>query len=118
LERSDIQFVDVLQGKKAKGDVPMLNMAKLALAGALVFGAATAVQASERDPADQRGGYRIGPLGQHFGGVNPAYHRSMRHGYGVYADVPGDNRFPSRHYRGWNWNWDWDRYWRTVTALG
>jgi hypothetical protein len=82
----------------------MFNIAKLALAGALFLGAASAVQAKD-DDAD-RGGYRIGPLGQEFPGANPAYHRSMRYGPDSYAYVPGDYRFPSRHYRAWSWDWD------------
>jgi hypothetical protein len=84
----------------------MFTTAKLALAAALVLGAASAVQANDNDRND-RGGFRIGPMGQHFGGANPAYHRSMRYGDGAFAFVPG---YPSRHYRTWdNWRWDWDR---------
>jgi hypothetical protein len=82
----------------------MFTTAKLALAAALVLGAASAVQANDNDRND-RGGFRVGPMGQSFGGANPAYHRSMRYGYGdgAYAFVP-DFR-ASRHHRTWGWDW-------------
>jgi hypothetical protein len=77
----------------------MLSMTKLALAAALVLGSAFTASASDNDRND-RGGYRVGPMGQSFAGANPAYHPSMRHGwrhgYGAYAFVPG-YRFPNRH---------------------
>jgi hypothetical protein len=84
----------------------MFTTAKLALAAALVLGAASAVQANDNDRND-RGGFRVGPLGQTFSGANPAYHRSMRYGYGdgAYAYVPG-YRVPSRHHRTWGWDLD------------
>ena len=84
----------------------MLNMTKLALAAALALGAVSAAQANDNDRND-RGGYRVGPLGQSFQGANPAYHPSMRYGWqygeGAYAFVPG-YRFSYRHHRGWDWN--------------
>jgi opacity protein-like surface antigen len=86
----------------------MLNMTKLALAAALALGAVSAAQANDNDRND-RGGYRVGPLGQSFPGANPAYHPSMRYGDpygdGAYAFVPG-YRFPNRHYRRWDWDWN------------
>jgi len=84
----------------------MLNMTKLALAATLVLGAASAVQANDNDWND-RGGYRVGPLGQSFQGANPAFHPSMRHGYaeGAYAFVPG-YRFAPRHHRTWDQDWN------------
>ena len=80
----------------------MFTKTKLALAAALIFGAASAVQAaSENDGGNETGGYRLGPMGQHFGGVNPVYHRSLRNGYrydnGPFAFVPGYRRH-------WQWN--------------
>ena len=46
----------------------MFTKTKLALAAALIFGAASAVQAaSENDGGNETGGYRLGPMGQHFG---------------------------------------------------
>jgi hypothetical protein len=71
---------------------PMFTKTKLALAAALVFSAASAVQASNDN--EEKGGYRLGPMGQQFGGVNPVYHRSLRHAYryhdgGAFAYVPG-----------------------------
>jgi hypothetical protein len=83
----------------------MLNTTKLALAAALTLGAVSVAQANDNDRND-RGGYRVGPLGQSFQGANPAYHPSMRYGYydGAYAFVPG-YRFAPRHHR---WNWDWN----------
>lgn len=86
----------------------MLSMTKLALTAALVLGAASVAQANDNDRND-RGGYRVGPLGQSFSGANPAYHpsmrREMRYGEGAYAFVPG-YRIPLRHYRTWDWDWD------------
>jgi hypothetical protein len=83
----------------------MFSMTKLALAAALVLGAASAVQANDNDRNDA-GGFRVGPMGQEFPGANPAYHPSMRHEHKLYAYVP-DNRIPSRHQtRGWSWGWD------------
>src|ERR1700730_6563548 len=82
-----------------KGDVPMFTKTKLALAAALVLGAASAVQASDHDNWNDTGGYRLGPMGQHFGGVNPVYHRSLRNG-GPFAFVPG------RYHRTWRWEWN------------
>ena len=81
----------------------MFTKTKLALAAALIVGAASVAQANE--PTDEYGGYRVGPLGQRFGGVNPTYHRSMRYGGGAYAYVPGF-RIPPQHYRTWRWDWD------------
>jgi hypothetical protein len=86
----------------------MFNMAKLALAGALVLGT-SAVQAGNdnKNPQD-KGGYRVGPLGQHFSGANPAFHHSMRRGNEAYAFTPGYSRFSPHRSR--SWGWDWDRY--------
>ena len=56
----------------------MLTKTKVALAAALIFGAASAAQANE--PRDEFGGYRVGPLGQSFQGANPVYYRSLRRG--------------------------------------
>jgi hypothetical protein len=56
----------------------MLNKTKMVLAAALVLGLASAAQAGGRDDADSSGGYRIGPNGQSFDGVNPALHRATR----------------------------------------
>jgi opacity protein-like surface antigen len=84
----------------------MFTKTKLAVAAALVLGAASAVQASDHDNWNDVGGYRTGPMGQHFGGVNPVYHRSMRNGGGAFAFVPG---VPFRHYRTWDRSWGWER---------
>jgi hypothetical protein len=82
----------------------MSTMTKMAFAAALVLGAASVAQASDTDRND-RGGFRVGPLGQEFQGANPAYHRSMRYGDGAYAFVPG-YQIPTRHYRTRGWTWD------------
>jgi hypothetical protein len=92
----------LLVWEKNNGDIPMLTTAKLALAAALVLGAASAVQANDNDRNDT-GGYRVGPMGQHFGGANPVFHRSMRYGGSAFAFVPG-YRVPHRH-----WRWEWNR---------
>jgi hypothetical protein len=85
----------------------MFTKTKLALAAALILGAASAGQAAnENDQGNDSGGFRTGPMGQHFRGVNPVYHRSLRHAYryrfedGAYAFAPG---YPMRHSRHWDW---------------
>jgi hypothetical protein len=80
----------------------MFIKTKLALAAALIFGVASAAQAaSENNGGNETGGYRVGPMGQHFSGANPAYHRSMRYAYrydnSPFAFVPG-------YHRHWQWN--------------
>jgi hypothetical protein len=86
----------------------MPSTAILALAAALIIGAASAVQASNTDRND-RGGYRVGPLGQSFAGANPAYHPSMRYGWRDYDNYvpPPRYRVPYRRYPAWGWGWDW-----------
>jgi hypothetical protein len=75
----------------------MFTKTKLALAVVMMLGAASAVEANDKDGNDT-GGYRVGPLGQSFQGANPAYHRSMRRGRGAYAFVP-EYRSPARSHR-------------------
>jgi hypothetical protein len=80
----------------------MFTKTKLALAAALIFGVASAAQAAnENDGGNETGGYRVGPMGQHFSGANPAYHRSMRYAHrydnSPFAFVPGYHR---------HWQWD------------
>jgi|HubBroStandDraft_6_1064221.scaffolds.fasta_scaffold627094_1 hypothetical protein len=86
----------------------MLNVTRFALAAALALSAVSVAQANDNDRND-RGGYRVGPLGQSFQGANPAYHPSMRYeeryGDGAYAFVPGF-RFSNRHDRRWNRDWN------------
>ena len=83
----------------------MFTRTKLALAAALMFGAASAVQAaSDNDGGNETGGYRLGPMGQQFGGVNPAYHRSLRHAY-IY-DRYGNGRYA--FFPGYRQHWRWD----------
>jgi hypothetical protein len=56
----------------------MSTKTSLLLAAVLTLGLATAAQAGAQDDGE-RGGFRVGPLGQTFGdGVNPADHRSLR----------------------------------------
>jgi hypothetical protein len=67
----------------------MLTKTKLTLAAVLMLGLASAAQAGGQD--DERGGFRVGPMGQPMSsGVNPVYHRSLReaYGYGAYGYVP------------------------------
>jgi hypothetical protein len=79
----------------------MFTKTKLALAAALILGAASAAQAAnENNGGNETGGYRLGPMGQHFSGVNPVYHRSLRHGRydnGAFAFFPGYRR---------HWQWE------------
>ena len=42
----------------------MMSKITIALAAAAIFGAASAAQANE--PRDEYGGYKYGPMGQHF----------------------------------------------------
>ena len=56
----------------------MSTKTSLLLAAVLALGLTTAAQAGAQDDGE-RGGFRVGPLGQTFGdGVNPADHRSLR----------------------------------------
>jgi hypothetical protein len=81
----------------------MFTRTKLALAAALMFGVASAAQAAnENDGGNETGGYRLGPMGQHFGGANPVYHRSMRHGY-IYRYDNGPFAFVPGYHRHWRW---------------
>ena len=83
----------------------MFTETKLALAAALILGAASAVQAAnENDGGNETGGYRIGPMGQHFGGVNPVYHRSLRHAYRYHRYDSGPFAFVPGYHRHWHWN--------------
>ena len=79
----------------------MFTKTKLALAAALIFGAASAVQAAnENDGGNETGGYHYGPMGQYFGGGSPFDHHSPRYTYrygsGPFAFVPGYRR---------HWHW-------------
>ena len=68
----------------------MLMKSKLAIAAALVLGAASAAQAASENPSDPTRGFAYGPLGQRMGGraVNPVDHLSTRHARGgAYAFV-------------------------------
>ena len=75
----------------------MLSRTKLALAAALILGAAGAAQAANDNQSDPNRGFAYGPLGQRVGGsaVNPAHHLSTRGkvhrttGEGAFAFAPG-----------------------------
>jgi hypothetical protein len=58
----------------------MLSRTKLALAAALILGAAGAAQAANDNQSDPNRGFAYGPLGQRMGGsaVNPVHHLSTR----------------------------------------
>jgi hypothetical protein len=72
-----------------------MTMSKIALAAALVLGAASVAYAGGKDDADYSGGFRVGPLGQTFdSGVNPAFHRSLRGTAQYRSDYA---RAPERH---------------------
>ena len=58
----------------------MMTKTKVALAAALLLGVATAAQAGGRDDAEHAGGFRTGPIGQSFEGVNPVDHPSLARG--------------------------------------
>jgi hypothetical protein len=68
----------------------MLTKTTIALAAAAVFGVVSLAQANDAMEND-RGGYRIGPLGQHFGGrFLPGWRHSGA--YLGFAHVPGHRR--------------------------
>jgi hypothetical protein len=56
----------------------MLNRTRMAVAAVLVLCASSAAHAGgSRNDADPNGGYPVGPMGQIFGGVNPAMHPDL-----------------------------------------
>jgi hypothetical protein len=65
----------------------MFTKTKLVLAAALVLGAASAVQASDKDRND-KAGHRVSPPGHSLRVANPAYHPSTCQGAGAYAFAP------------------------------
>jgi hypothetical protein len=76
----------------------MLRKTKLALAAALILGAAGAAQAANDNQSDPTRGFAYGPMGQRVGGsaVNPIHHLSTRGkahhaapAEGAYAFAPG-----------------------------
>jgi Spy/CpxP family protein refolding chaperone len=84
----------------------MLTKSKLAIAAALVLGAASAAQAANDNQSDPNRGFAYGPMGQRMGGsaVNPVHHLSTRNARGTYAYVP-----PSRvHIRSRSWDRSWE----------
>lgn len=76
------------------------NTIALAVAAVMTLGVASAAQASDHE--NQSGGYRIGPLGQHFGPVRgPAF---------GFAYAPrwydrGDFAYMPRHHRMWHYGY-------------
>jgi len=64
----------------------MLTKSRLAIAAAILLGAASAAQAAAENQSDENRGFPYGPLGQRVGGkaVNPVHHLSTRPG-GPYA---------------------------------
>jgi hypothetical protein len=84
-----------LAGKKMENDT-MLTKTRLAIAAALIFGATSAVQASnENDGGNNTGGYHIGPMGQHLGGPFLPHWRGHRGAFFGFAYEP-------RHRRVWH----------------
>jgi Spy/CpxP family protein refolding chaperone len=81
----------------------MLTKSKLAIAAALVLGAASAAQAASENPSDPTRGFAYGPMGQRMGGpaVNPVQHLSTRYSRGAYAYVP-----PGRMHIRRSWHWE------------
>jgi hypothetical protein len=72
----------------------MLTKSKLAIAAAVILGAASAAQAASENPSDPTRGFPYGPEGQRVGGkaVNPIHHLSTRH------EVKGSHGYASaRH---------------------
>ena len=85
----------------------MLTKTKIALAAALLLGAASAAQAGAKDDAGTQGGFHIGPMGQFLGApsartTSPRWRAyEQRTGINAYAFVPG-----YRH-RMWRYERDW-----------
>jgi hypothetical protein len=78
----------------------MLTKTKIALATAVILGAASAAQANE--PRDEYGGYKYGPYGQRMGTHS---HWSTRRGFDFgFAFAPGHPR-SWRHERDWRYRW-------------
>jgi hypothetical protein len=78
----------------------MLTKTKIALAVAVILGAASAAQANE--PRDEYGGYKYGPFGQRMGTHS---HWGARRGFDSgFAFVPGHPR-SWRHERDWRYRW-------------
>jgi hypothetical protein len=69
----------------------------IALAAMLMVGVASAVQAGSRDDGVTSGGYRLGPQGHTFSGVNPVYHSSLRHN--AFAFVMPSSKKPATSQR-------------------
>ena len=81
----------------------MLNKTRMAVAAVLVLGGASAAHAGgSRNDADSSGGYPVGPMGQIFGGVNPALHPDIfggaQNAYG-YVGVPHARPHKRVYYR-------------------
>jgi hypothetical protein len=78
----------------------MLSKTKIALAAVLMLGLASAAQAGSRDDPETSGGYRVGPMGQSFDGVNPALHRPTRTDFfGQAENVYGYAAVPHQSWR-------------------
>lgn len=72
----------------------MLNRTRMAVAAVLVLCASSAAHAGgSRNDADPNGGYPVGPMGQIFGGVNPAMHPGL---FGKSERVYDDVGFPQQ----------------------
>jgi hypothetical protein len=67
-----------IQSVSRTGDTTMFTKLKIALATALVLGAASAALASNENDGDTGGYRRLGPGGIVTDGVNPVFHPSMR----------------------------------------
>jgi hypothetical protein len=93
----------------------MLTKTKIILAVAVIFGAASAAQASDHE--NQSGGFRIGPLGQKFAPRSPSrkwlHEQRMMAPYGSayapaygYGPADGYAYAPGRS-RTWNYQRGW-----------
>jgi Spy/CpxP family protein refolding chaperone len=76
-------------------EMAMLTKTKIALAAALLLGAASAAQAGSKDDPESTSGSHIGPMGQFFGTpsartTSPRWRLYQRRtGINAYAFVPG-----------------------------
>jgi hypothetical protein len=73
----------------------VLTRTKMAVAAVVVLCVSSAAQAGgSKNDADSSGGYPVGPMGQIFGGVNPAFHPDI---FGRSDRIYDDTGFP--HHR-------------------
>lgn len=77
----------------------MSTKTMIALTALLMVGVGSAARAGSRDDGETSGGYRLGPQGQTFSGVNPVYHSSLRRNAFAFVMPSGKKPATSRRIR-------------------